>query len=295
MKYFGKILCLIIALSLSLCALPPSVGAESPALGWEQADTVVPGESVTLVLSLPETEIAGGFITVSYDPTLLTLDAVTLADGLDGLTLTYARKNGTLNILLDAVQNVPVSGTLLTLTFTTAEEIAPGSYEITCTVPDAASFYSLSEDGTALPLDIGGCVATVTVTDPPLPPAPVQYLACQETEARDGIFSLRICAATNAPDTFSDYGFVCLVTDSEGSHTPTLDVSTLVNAIAGGGQVYIAKDIGYTALYCASMTLSAVGEVRIAVTPYAKVGDQILYGGTYTLVYRDGCYVKTEY
>lgn len=295
MKKFGKFLCFWLSTSLFLLSFSLGAGANATALGWEQTSTALPGESVTLTVSLPDTEIAGGFITVCYDASLMTLDAVALADGLDGLTLTYAKKDGGLSILLDAVQNVQISDTLLTLTFATAEEIAPGSYEVTCTVPDVASFYSLAEDGTALPLGVGGCVATVTVTDPPLPPAPVQYLACQETDARDGSFSLRICAATDAPDAFTLYGFTCLVTDADGTRELSLAGSAMTDAVEGGGQTYTAAQLGHAALYTASLSLSVAGEVRVTVTPYAKVGDQILYSGTYTLVYRDGCYVKTEY
>ena len=295
MRYFGKILCLIITLSLSLIALPLSIGAESPALGWEQTDTVTPGESVTIHLSLQDTAIAGGFISVDYDSALMTLDTVTLVDGLEDLTLTYAGNDGKLNILLDAVQNVQIADALLSLSFITDEEIAPGTYPITFSVPDAASFYALAEDGTALPLDVGGCVANVTVTDPPLPPAPVHYLACQETEASDDTFSVRICAATDTPDALSHYGFICLITDAEGTRELTLDGSDMTDAIDGGGQTYTAAQLGYAVLYTAELTLDAVGEVHVAVTPYAKVGDHILYGGTYTVVYCDGCYIKTEY
>lgn len=295
MKNIGKILCVILTLSLSLCALPLGTGAQNATLLWEQTGTVTPGEAVTLQLSLPDTELAGGFFTLSFDPLLFTLDQITLAPGLEALTLTYAAKDGKLNVLLDAAQNVPVSGALLTLTLKTAEEIAPGTYGMSCTVPDAASFFALDADGTALPLEIGGAMATVTVTDPPLPPAPVRYLACQETAVQNEAFSLRLCGATDAPDSLEHYGFICLITDAQGEKELTVHGSELTDSITGGGRTYTADALGCAALYTATLTLQGEGEVQVRVTPFAKVGDQTLYGGTYTVVYQDGCYQKTEY
>lgn len=295
MKNYEKFLCLVLSLSLSLFVFPIGLGAQSPSLDWEQTESPTPGGTATLVLRLPLSEIAGGFISVDYDPALMTLDTVTLADGLEDLTLSYAGNDGKLNILLDAVQNVQIADALLALSFTTAEEIAPGTYPITFSVPDAASFYALAEDGTAIPLAMGGCVANVTVTDPPLPFAPVHYLACQDAEVRDGTFSVRICAATDTPDALSHYGFICLITDAEGTRELTFAGSEMTDAIDGGGQTYTAAQLGYAAIYSAALTLNAASEVRIAVTPYAKMGDQTLYGGTYTVIYRDSCYIKTEY
>ncbi len=283
-------LCLLLALSLSLLTL--SVTAADPlALGWVQTDAVTPGGTVTLTLTLPTTELAGGFLQLYFDQSLLTLEQITLSPAAEDLNLSRADVDGHVNLLLDGVRNVHVDGALLTLTFSTSEEIQPGSYEIACTVPNAASFYALDDDGNALPLDVSSCTALLTVTDPPLPPAPVRYLACQETAARDGQFSVRLCAAAQR-ELSGLYGFSVLVTDAEGTRELTLGGSALLEEIDGGGQTYTAGQMEIFALYTSVLTLPAQGEVTLTVTPYAAEGDTVLYGGTYTIVYLDGIYTS---
>lgn len=294
MKSVYKRLSLFAALTLLLCTLPIHAGAQELTLGWEQAAPVTPGQELSLVLSLPGTDIAGGFIQVSYDATLFTPIAVSLAQNIDILELTWAQKNGYINILLDAAHNVSISGELLILHFALAEEIQPGTYDFVCSVPDVASFYSLADHGSALPLAVTGCVATVAVTDPPLPPSPVRYLACQEASPADGTFSVRLCAAAENSDALVHYGFLLSITDAQGDRELTVRGSALTDQISGGGNLYTADELGIDAMYTAMLTLAAEGEARITVTPYATVGDQTLYGGTYTIVYCDSCYITTN-
>ena len=294
MNRFGKFLCLILTVLLALAVLPIASGAQEITLAATQQGTAQPGDPVTLTISLPELTMAGGFLSITYDPMLFTLDSLTLSEQAQGLTLTRADKDGKLNILLDAAENVTLSGALLTLTFITAEEIAPGAYQMSCTVPDAASFYALDENGNALPLQVGGCTLNLTVTDPPLPPAPVRYLACQEGAPRQNAFSVRLCATAGTQNALSDYGFLCLVTDENGTRELRLAGSALQNSVDGGGQTWTAAQFGADALFCSELTLCATGTATVCVTPFATVGEHTLYAGSYTVTYLDGTYVKTE-
>lgn len=283
------LICLFLSLALSLWTLSVTAADNTPTLGWVQEDTVTPGGTVTLMLTLSQAELAGGYLQLQFDHALLTLEKIALAPAAEELNLSWADMDGHVNLLLDGVRNVSVDGTLLTLTFCTSEEIQPGSYEIACIVPDPASFYALDGDGNALPLDLASCTALLTVTDPPLPPAPVRYLACQETAARDGQFSVRLCAAAERELT-GHFGFSVLVTDADGTRELTLGGSALLAEIDGGGQTYTAGQMGSFALYTSVLTLPAQGEVTLRVTPYLTEGDVTLYGGTYTVVYQDGVY-----
>lgn len=283
------LICLLLSLALWLATLSFGAAADSPALGWEQTDAVTPGEAVTLDLTLPKTELAGGFLQLSFDSTLLSLETVTLSPAAQALTLTRAEVDGHVNLLLDGLQNVTVDGTLLSLTFRTSEEIQPGAYEITCTVPDPASFYALDGEGNAHALQLASCTALLTVTDPPVAPSPVRYLACQETDVRNDTFSVRLCAAAER-DLSGRYGFSVLITDPTGSRELTLGGSALCEAIEGGGQEYTASQMQTFALYTSALTLDARGEVTLKVTPFLTDGETTLYGGTYTIVYLDGVY-----
>lgn len=294
MNRFGKFMCLILTVLLSLAILPVASGAQEITLAATQQGTAQPGDPVTLTISLPELTLAGGFLSITYDPMLFTLDSLTLSEQAEGLTMTHADKGGKLNVLLDAAENVTLSGELLTLTFITAEEIAPGNYQMSCTVPDVASFYALDESGTALPLQVGGCTLNVTVTDSPLPTAPVHYLACQEGAPLQNAFSVRLCAAVNTQSALSDYGFLCLVSDASGTRELRLAGSALQDSVDGGGQTWTAVQLDANALFCAELTLCATGTATICVTPFATLGEHTLYAGSYTITYLDGTYVKTE-
>lgn len=287
------LICLFLSLALSLWTFSVTAADNTPALGWAQEDTVTAGGTVTLTLTLSQSELAGGFLQLEFDHSLLTLEQIALSPAAEDLNLSWADVDGHVNLLLDGVRNVRVDGALLILTFCTSEEIQPGSYEIICTVPNTASFYTLDADGTALPLDVSSCTALLTVTDPPLPPASVRYLACQETAARDDQFSVRLCAAAEY-DLSGLYGFSVLVTDADGTRELTLGGSALLREIDGGGQTYSAEQMEIFALYTSTLSLSARGEVTMSVTPYNTNGDVTLYGGTYTIVYRDGIYVSSQ-
>lgn len=286
------LICLFLSLALSLCTLSVTAADNTPSLDWVQEASVTPGGTVTLTLTLSQAELAGGFLQLEFDHALLTLEQITLSPAAEDLNLSWADVDGHVNLLLDGVRNVQVDGALLTLTFCTSEEIQPGSYEIFCNVPNAASFYALDADGNALPLDLASCTALLTVTDPPLPPAPVRYLACQETATRDGQFSVRLCAAAER-ELSGHYGFSVLVTDADGTRELTLGGSALQEEIDGGGQTYTAGQMEIFALYTSVLSLPAQGEVTLSVTPYLTEGDVTLYGGTYTIVYQNGIYVSS--
>ena len=289
-------LCIILSIIFLLSALilPASAG-EGLALQIEQLQPCEPGQSLTMSLSLPDTAIAGGFLCIQYDASLLTLTNLSLADGCEDLTLTYAQKDGKINVLLDAEQNVPIFGTLLYLSFQTNEEIQPGTYPVTCTVPDPASFYALEEDGSTRPLDAQGCSGYVTINTPVLPPCPVRYLACQETAVIDGKVRVRLCALV--PDgtslSLGSYGFTLTVTDPSGTRNQEQSGSKLTEQIDGGSQTYTAKELGGS-IYTLILEISAQGKTEITLAPYAKVDGQTLYGGSYTVTYLDGIYVGTQ-
>ena len=265
------------------------------ALTLAQAESAQPGQNVTLTLSLPATAIAGGFMTLTYDASLFTLKDISLLQGTDALTLTYHDKGGSINILLDSAHNVQIDGAFLSLTFASSEEIQPGTYPFTCTVPDAASFYALKEDGSTTPLQIGGCQGAVIVTDPPLPPCPARYLACQETNPYDGIILVRLCALVELGATLSrgSYGFVLSLSDANGTQEITLAGSEITDQIEGGGRTYTAQELGGN-VFTAALSVPATGEVSITLTPYVRLDGQSLYGGTYTLLYQNGTYVGTS-
>ncbi|MBQ7378259.1 MAG: hypothetical protein IJW70_01110 [Clostridia bacterium] len=290
-------LCLLLtSLSLPLSAEGnDTVAKESYTILAQQTEICEPGQEITLTLSLPEITLAGGFMTLEYDASLFTLKSISLLQATDALTLTYKDHCGNVNVLLDSAQNAKIDGAFLFLTFYTSEEIQPGAYKMTCTVPDAVSFYALGEDGSTYPLNVEGCTGSISITAPILPECPAKYLACQETNPTDGKFSVRVCALT-APDAAlsrGSYGFTCSVTDQNGTRELTLGGSELLDQIEGGGLIYTAEMLGGQ-IYTATLNLPAEGEVQISITPYVCLDGQTLYAGTYTLIYRDGTYIATD-
>lgn len=275
--------------------LLPVQAQNAPTLSLTQPDTALPGQDVTLELSLSATFLAGGFMRFTYDASLFTLKNITLLQDTDALTLTYHDQKGSVNILLDAAQNVQIDGAFLSLTFASCEEAQPGSYTMRCTVPDASSFYALNDDGSTVPLNVGGCQGTLTLTDPPLPPCPARYLACQETNPADGKISVRLCALVDADATLSrgDYGFILAVTDRDGTRELTLGGSEICNQIDGGGKTYTADELGGS-IYTATISVMAQGQTTITVTPYVRMNGITIYAGTYTLSYQDGIYIGTS-
>ena len=286
-------LALICSLLLSALILPVNAG-DSLSLTLAQTDTAEPGQDVVLTLSLPEITLAGGFITLDYDASLFTLKAIALLQATDEMTLTYHDAGGRVNMLLDAAQNVQIAGAFLSLTFACSEEAQPGAYAVSCTVPDAASFYALNDDGSAISLQIDGCQGQITLTDPPLPPCPARYLACQETNPSNGKIYVRLCAlvASDATLARGSYGFVLSVTDLDGMRELTIAGSQITDQIEGGGNTYTANELGGQ-LYTAALSVSATQDVRITLTPYVVMDGMTLYAGTYTILYQNGTYVGT--
>ena len=289
--------CLALFLSLFLLITPAhAVQAEGDhSLQLVQDNACLAGELVELSLVLPETELAGGFVTLEYDPLLFRLTDVFLTQENEALTLTYHNQNGKLNLLLDAAQNVTVSGKFLTLTFLASEEIQPGTYPLICTVPDPASFYRLDEDGSTHALDMLGCEAQIEISAPVLPSCPARYLACQETNPADGNIKVRLCALVDAEATLSrgTYGFTCTVTDQDGTRELTLGGSEILTEIEGGGKLYTAQSLGGQ-LYTATLQVCSQGNAQITIAPFVRVDGQTLYGGAYTVFYQNGVYVRTE-
>ncbi len=291
-------LCFALSLCILLGALilPTSAGDTTP-LTLVQDGIAEPGQSCTLTLHIPATQLAGGFFTLQYDASLFLLTNVTLLQATEQLTLTYKDHSGKVNLLLDAAQNVQVDGALLLLHFDSLEEAQPGTYPITCNVPESTSFYALDEDGSTYPLSIGGCSGTLTLSTPALPACPARYLACQETNpTSDGSFYLRLCALADPNATLlqGSYGFVCSVTDAQGTRELTLDGSELLTQIEGGDKVYTATSLGGS-IYFATLLLPATGDVTITLSPYVQIDGQTLYGGSYTLLYANGVYMGTSY
>ena len=279
---------LLISFSLPVWAGDPA------ALEIKQNGTCEPGQPVTLSVCVPKTEMAGGFICFTYDASLFTLSDVTLTQATDILHLTYQDLGGRVNILLDGAQNAEVSGELITICFQTNEEIQPGSYSVFCTVPDAASFYALAEDGSTAPLGFSGCEGLICISEPILPVCPARYLACQETEAFNGLVSVRLCALVETDATFTrgSYGFTCSVTDKDGTKELTLGGSEITDSIEGGGHVYGADELGGS-IYTSTVSIPGQGEVRITLAPYVRTDGQTLYGPGYTLHYKNGIYLGT--
>lgn len=273
----------------------PANADDTPVLIPIQSESAEPGQDIQLTLSLPAIVLAGGFINVQYDAALFSCKQVQLLQATDALTLTYHDKGGSINLLLDAAQNVQLEGAFLCLTFASSEEAQPGTYPVNCTVPDAASFYALAEDGSTTPLQVGGCQGQLTLTSPVLPTAPASYLACQETAPKDGNISVRLCALV-APDAVlsrGSYGFICSVTDTDGTRELTLGGSEITDMIEGGGKTYTASELGGS-IYTATLSVCATGTVSITVTPYVCLNGQTLYAGTYTISYQDGVYTATS-
>lgn len=289
-------ICFVPILSLLLLMLPVQAAEEQPALSFVQENACEAGDFVTLTLYLPDAVIAGGFVTIAYDPLLFSMTDISLAEGLDALTLTYHSQNGRLNLLLDAAENVTVANSLLSLTFETSEEIQPGTYPITCTVPDSASFYALNEDGSTAPLHVAGCTGQIEISAPALPTCPARYLACQETNPHDGKVTVRLCALVDTDATLSrgTYGFTCSVTDADGTRELTLGGSEMLALIEGGGQSYRAEQFGGSGIYTSTLQIAAQGAVTVTLTPFVRSDGQTLYGGSYTLTYQNGIYVGTE-
>ena len=290
-------LCFAMALCMLLCTMIlPTYAGDPPVLSLTQEATCEPGQPVTLTLSISKVALTGGFFTLEYDASLFTLQKIALLQGADALTLTYKDNGGKINVLLDAAQNVSVDGALLSLTLASSEEAQPGTYTLRCTVPDAASFYALAEDGSTYPLSVNDCQGVLTLTEPVLPTCPARYLACQETNAKDGSFYLRICALVDPTATLSrgSYGFVIAVTDQDGTRELTLGGSQLLSELEGGGKTYTADQLGGL-FYTAALSLPAMGEVTVTLSPYVRIDSQTLYAGSYTLHYADGVYIGTSH
>lgn len=288
-------LCIFLSLCLIFCALSLPVSAGDPAsIELVQADVCEPGQSVVLTLSLPEITLAGGFFSLAYDDSLFTLIDASLVQASDHLTLTYSDRGNHVNFLLDSAQNVTVSGAFLTLTLQSHEEIQPGEYYFSCTVPDSFSFYALQEDGSTVALDVRGCDGAVIISEPILPLCPARYLACQETNPANGTVHVRVCALVEDDITLSrgSYGFTCTVTDQSGTRELTLGGSEITDAIDGGTKIYTAQELGGR-IYTSTLQISDSGDVTVSLSPFVRTDGQSLYGGTYTLYYKDGCYQKT--
>ncbi len=287
--------CFLICCLLICTMILPTHAGDPLALTLTQTGAAEPGQEITLSLSLPATELAGGFLTLQYDASLFTLANITLLQATDALTLTYHDKGGSINLLLDAVQNVQIEGALLSFCFTSSEEAQPGTYPVNCTVPEDASFYVLAKDGSTSPLYVQGCTAQLTLTAPALPTCPARYLACQETNPHNGSISVRLCALVAPETTLSrgSYGFICAVTDQNGTRELTLGGSDIVSEIDGGGKIYTAEQLGGN-IFTAALSVPDTGEVSITVTPYVHLDGVSLYAGTYTLTYRNGVYVGTS-
>ena len=292
MKFRFSAILLTVILLVTLI-LPISAG-DPPALTIEQKTLCEPGQEMTLTLALPDIYIAGGYLTLHYDNSLFSLKNISLLQQTDALTLTYANNNSCINILLDAAQNVHIDGAFLSLSFTCSEETQPGTYSFTCTVPDDTSFYALYEDGSTYALFVTGCSADLTVSAPILPTCPAQYLACQETIAQNGNVRVRVCARVENGTSLLDntYGFVCSITDQNGTRDLVLIGDEIVDQIDGGGYTYTASELGGK-IYTATLDISAQDEVSIVISPFVQVDGQMLYGGSYTLIYQDGIYVQT--
>ena len=288
-------ICFALICCILLCSLIlPIQAGEAPGLSLSQTEVYEPGQDITLSLSLSDTTLAGGFMRVQYDHTLFTLKNAQLLQSDDTLTLTYHDKDGNINLLLDAKQNVQIDGAFLTLTFSCSEEAQPGNYPIVCTVPDKASFYVLSEDGSTSPLNVAGCQGQITLTAPALPTCPARYLACQETNPKDGKITVRLCALVEPDASLSrgSYGFVCAVTDANGTRELTPGGSEITDQIEGGGKIYTFAELGGS-IYTSTLSVLATGKVIITLTPYVRLDGHTLYAGTYTITYLDGAYVGT--
>ncbi len=286
---------LICCFLLGVLILPADAGDPS-ALTLLQTTDAEPGRDITLTLSLPDTTLAGGFVCIQYDNTLFTLKNAQLLQTNTELTLTYHDNNGKVNLLLDAAQNVQISGAFLALTFSCSEEAQPGNYAVSCTVPDPASFYVLADDGSTSPLHISGCQGYITLTAPAPPTCPARYLACQETNPSGGKVTVRLCALVDPDAALSrgSYGFVCAVTDADGTRELTLGGSEISDQIEGGGRVYTADELGGQ-VFTSTLSVLSTGQVSIALTPYVRLDGQTLYAGTYIVTYSDGMYVGTAY
>ncbi len=289
-------ICLALTVAILFSALLLPVRADkTPALALTQTAQAEPGQDVTLILSLPSAQIAGGFMRFAYDASLFSLKSINLCVKSDALTLTYHHAGGNINILLDAAQNVQIDNALLSLTFTASEEAQPGTYPIICTVPDSASFYMLNDDGTTTPLHVGGCQGLLTLTAPALPTCPARYLACQETNPKDGKITVRLCALVEPDASLSrgTYGFVVAISDADGTRELTLGGSQITDQIDGGGKNYTAAELGGN-IYTATLTVPDTGAAAITLTPYVRLDGQTLYAGTYTVYYQDGAYAGTS-
>lgn len=294
------ILCaLLICSMLQAWLIVPIHATDTPtqplALTLAQNGQPEPGQDALLTLSLPTVTLAGGFFTLYYDQSLFLLEDVQLLQANDALTLTYHDKDGKVNVLIDAMQNVEIQGALLSLRFATSEEAQPGNYPILCSVPSSSSFYVLGEDGSAQDVPAGGCQSQICLVSPPLPTCPARYLACQETNPADGSFYVRLCALTDPDATLvrGTYGFLCSVTDGDGTREMTLGGSPLLDRIEGGSKIYTAAELGGN-VFTSTLSLPATGTVKITLTPYVRMDDQTIYAGTYTLIYTDGAYISTS-
>ena len=290
-------LCFAMALCMLLCTMIlPTYAGDPPVLTLTQEAAGEPGQPVTLTLSISKVELAGGFFTLEYDASLFTLREITLLQGTDALTLTYQDNDGKINVLLDAAQNVSVDGALLSLTLASSEEAQPGAYAVECKVPESTSFYALAEDGSTYGLSVGDCTGMLTLSEPALPACPVRYLACQETNAKDGSISVRLCALADPYSTLprGSYGFVVSVTDPDGTRDLTLGGSELLEQIEGGDKTYTADALGGS-IYTAAISVPAKGNVTITLSPYVRINGQTLYAGSYTLHYENGIYTGTSH
>ena len=273
--------------------LPISAG-DPPALVIEQKALCEPGQEMTLTLSLSDIQIAGGYLILHYDHTLFSLTDISLLQQTDALTLTYAQDENSIYILLDAAQNVHIDGAFLSLSFSCSEETQPDIYSFNCTVPADTSFYALYEDGSTYPLYVTGCSADLTVNTPILPTCPAQYLACQETIAQNGNVRVRVCARVENGTSLLDntYGFVCSITDQNGTRDLVLIGDEIVDQIDGGGYTYTASELGGS-IYTTTLDIPDQDTVTIIISPFVRMDGQMLYGGSYTLIYQDGIYVQT--
>jgi len=163
---------LLVVLMLSVCMVPAFAAGTSVTVG---TDTGAAGDEVTVTFSIPETTFATFAGTVTYDPSVLTLESLTGGSACPG-TFVGNKDNGMVSNLGFADETK--SGVLFTATFTIKEGAEAGTYAVgfdiinftkadTSAVNAASTAGSVTVEGSTPPTEEPSAPPTEEPSTPP--------------------------------------------------------------------------------------------------------------------------------
>ena len=156
-----RILCLLLAISMILSAVPVTAGAAADQKVTANAVSVTAGNLVSVTLKAENFQnIAALDVDVFYDASVLTVSSTSNGSVLSGAQASVnTAEAGVIKLSAMALNGMNGTGNLLTINFRTVASCTPGTYPITVTIGRAY-------DGNLSPATIGSSNGSVTINKP---------------------------------------------------------------------------------------------------------------------------------